>query len=121
MSNAKSCRPTCMRRRMTHEHTPRELNITAHRAPASVWDRRGWNGTSEQLALSSWLVGIGGGALALQGLRQRSVPGSILAGFGTSLAWWALSGEGDLSGVRRRLSHLLDRAGWSRRADRLVE
>src|SRR5213080_2492955 len=105
---------------MMHERTPRELNITAHRAPASVWDRRGWNGTSEQLALSRWLVGIGGGALALQGFRQRSVPGSILAAFGTSLAWWALSGEGDLSGVWRRMRHLIERAGWVR-ADRVVE
>jgi hypothetical protein len=102
------------------QDTPRELNITAHRAPASVWDRRGWDGTSEQLALSRWLVGIGGGALAIQGFRQRSVPGSLLAGVGTTLAWWALSGEGDLSEVRRRIGHLIERAGWSR-SDRVVE
>jgi len=105
---------------MTHEQTPRELNITAHRASASVWDRRGWNGTSEQLTLSRWLVGVGGGALAVQGFRQRSVPGSILAGLGTTLAWWALSGEGDLSEVWRRAGHLIERAGWTRH-DRVVE
>jgi len=105
---------------MMHQQTPRELNITAHRAPASVWDRRGWNGTSEQLALSRWLVGVGGGALAIQGLRQRSVRGSILAGVGSTLAWWALSGEGDLSDVWRRVGHWLERAGWSRH-DRVVE
>jgi|SRR5438067_10810280 len=99
---------------MMHERTPRELNITAHRAPASVWDRRGWDGTSEQLALSRWLVGLGGGALALQGLRQKSVGGSILAGVGTSLAWWALSGEGDLSNVWRRVGHWVERAGLTR-------
>ena len=98
---------------MMNEATSPELNIAAHRAPASVWDRRGWNGTSEQLAISRWMVGIGGGALAVQGLRQRSVRGSILAGLGSSLAWWALSGEGDLSDVWRRISHLLERAGWT--------
>src|SRR5439155_9187963 len=98
---------------MMHERTPRERNLTAHRTPASVWDRRGWDGTSEQLAFSRWLVGLGGGALAIQGFRQRSVPGSILAGLGTTLAWWALSGEGDLSEVRRRIGHLIERAGWS--------
>src|SRR5437762_1355182 len=98
---------------MLHEQTPPELNITAHRAPANVWDRRGWNGTSEQLALSRWLVGLGGSALAIQGLRRRSVSGSILAGLGSSLAWWALSGEGDLSDVRRRAGHLMERIGWS--------
>ena len=76
-------------------------NLTTHRAATSVWDRRGWNGTREQLALTRWLVGIGGGALALQGARQRSVSGSLLAGIGGTLAWWALTGEGDLSEARR--------------------
>src|SRR2546428_11475966 len=88
------------------------LNLTTHRAPASVWDRRGWDGTREQLALTRWLVGIGGGALALQGLRQRSVTGSVLAGLGGGLAWWALTGEGDLSEARRWFSQLVERAGW---------
>jgi hypothetical protein len=105
---------------MLHEQTPRELNITAHRAPANVWERPGWNGTSEQLAMSRWLVGLGGSALAIQGLRQRSVSGSILAGAGSALAWWALSGEGDLSDVWRRVGHLLERAGWVRH-DRVHE
>jgi uncharacterized membrane protein len=62
--------------------------------------------------MTRWLVGIGGGALALQGLRQRSVAGSILAGLGGSLAWWALTGEGDLSEARRFVGQLVDRAGW---------
>jgi hypothetical protein len=94
---------------MTETHG---LNLTTHRAPASVWDRRGWDGTREQLTMTRWLVGIGGGALALQGLRQRSVAGSILAGLGGSLAWWALTGEGDLSEARRFVGQLVDRAGW---------
>ncbi len=90
------------------------LNLTTHRAPASVWDRRGWDGTPEQLAMTRWLLGIGGAALALQGLRQRSVMGSLLAGVGGSLAWWALTGEGDLSESRRRLLQMFERAGWRR-------
>jgi hypothetical protein len=85
------------------------LNLTTHRAPASVWERRGWDGTREQLAVTRWLVGIGGGALALQGLRQKSVAGSILAGIGGSLAWWAFTGEGDLSDARRLMSRFVDR------------
>ncbi len=93
---------------------PSELNLTTHRAPASVWARRGWDGTPEQLALTRWLVGVGGGALALQGLRQRSVPGSVLAGIGASLAWWALTGEGDLSNARRWFTSVLERASWRR-------
>ncbi len=90
-----------------------ELNLTTHRAQQSVWERRGWDGTREQLTMTRWLVGVGGGALALQGLRQRSVAGSLLAGVGGSLAWWALSGEGDLSEARRWFGQVLERAGWT--------
>jgi hypothetical protein len=95
-----------------------ELNLATHRAPVSVWDRRGWDGTREQLALTRWLVGAGGAALAVQGLRQRSVTGGILAGLGGSLAWWALTGEGDLSDARRWFGHAIERLGW--RPDDLV-
>lgn len=91
-----------------------ELNLTTHRGSSSVWERRGWDGTREQLAMTRWLVGIGGGALALQGLRQRSIAGSLLAGIGGGLAWWALTGEGDLSEARRHLGIALDRVGLSR-------
>ena len=83
---------------MTDTH---ELNLTTHRGEKSVWERSGWDGTREQLAMTRWLVGIGGGALALQGLRQRTIAGSLLAGIGGGLAWWALTGEGDLSEARR--------------------
>ena len=89
-----------------------ELNLTTHRATESVWEKRGWDGTREQLAITRWLVGIGGGALALQGLRQRSVAGSLLAGIGGGLAWWALTGEGDLSEARRWITQTIDRTGW---------
>jgi hypothetical protein len=95
---------------MTDTHRP---NLTTHRASASVWERSGWDGTPEQLAMTRWLVGIGGGALALQGLRQRSVAGSLLAGLGSGLAWWALTGEGDLSEARRWFDQALERAGWA--------
>jgi len=91
-----------------------DLNLTTHRAEASVWDRRGWDGTRQQLAVTRWLVGIGGGALAIQGLRQRSVTGSMLAGLGGTLAWWALTGEGDLSQARRWFEGVIERAGWHR-------
>ena len=90
------------------------LNLTTHRAPASVWDRRGWDGTRQQLAITRWLLGIGGSALALQGLRRRSVAGSLLAGVGGTIAWWAFTGEGDLSDARRFVTQMVERAGWRR-------
>jgi hypothetical protein len=85
------------------------LNLTTHRAAASVWDRRGWDGSRERLTLSRMLVGVGGGALAIQGLRQGTWAGRLLAGFGGSLAFWAFTGEGDLGGARRRISSIVDR------------
>jgi hypothetical protein len=91
-----------------------ELNLTTHRAPQSVWDRRGWDGSRERLALTRWLLGIGGGALAVQGLRQRTVAGSLLGAVGAGLALWALTGEGDLSDTRRWMIATLERVGWSR-------
>jgi hypothetical protein len=94
---------------MTETHG---LNLTTHRAATSVWDRRGWDGTRQQIAATRWLLGIGGAALAVQGLRQRTVAGSLLAGLGGSLSWWALTGEGDLSDARRFVGQLVERAGW---------
>src|SRR5262245_61997019 len=90
------------------------LNLSTHRAATSVWERQGWDGSRQALTVTRWLVGIGGAALALQGVRQKSVSGSILAGLGGSLAWWALTGEGDLSGARRWLTQLVERAGFRR-------
>jgi hypothetical protein len=91
---------------MTENHG---LNMTTHRAPESVWNRRGWDGTRERLTITRWLVGIGGAVLAVRGLRYRSVSGSLLAGIGGSLAWWALTGEGDLSEPRRWTGALIER------------
>jgi hypothetical protein len=93
---------------MTETSHGEGLNLTTHRAPASVWDKRGWDGTREQLALTRWLVGIGGGALAIQGFRQKTVMGSLLGGLGASLAWWALTGEGDLSDARRFFARVIE-------------
>ena len=87
----------------------RELNLTAHRAPESVWDRRGWNGSRERLTMTRWLVGIGGGALALQGLRQRTVGGSVLAGLGGGFAWWALASDCTLPQLQQSFGRLMER------------
>jgi hypothetical protein len=81
--------------------------LTTHRAKTSVWDRRGWDGRRQPIAITRLLIGIGGGALAIQGVRQRSAAGALLAAFGGSLAWWALMTEGELPDVGRRVSEFL--------------
>jgi hypothetical protein len=104
---------------MTEISRAEGLNLTTHRAAASVWDKRGWDGTRQELAITRWLVGVGGGALAIQGLRQKTVMGSLLGGLGASLAWWALTGEGDLSDARRYVSCFAER--WFGRDDLVHE
>jgi hypothetical protein len=96
------------------------LNLTTHRADASVWDRRGWDGTTE-FGVTRWLVGIGGGALAVEGLRRRGVSGSFFTGLGGTLVWWALTGQGDLSTARRWFDDALERSPWRRPEDPVLE
>jgi hypothetical protein len=79
----------------------RDLNLATHRSSDSVWDRRGWNGTADTPPLSRVLLGVGGGALAIQGLRRRGFTGSVLAGLGGSLAWWAISGKSTFPDFQR--------------------
>jgi hypothetical protein len=105
---------------MTDSTPVQELNITAHRAAASVWDRRGWDGTPQPV-VTRWLVGVGGGALAIEGLRRRGVTGSFFAALGGTLAWWALTGEGDLSAARRWFTQVLERAPWHHPEDLVHE
>lgn len=78
-----------------------ELNLTTHRAPRSVWERRGWNGSAETAPVARLLLGVGGGVLAIQGLKRRGVTGSVLVSLGTTLAWWALTGRSTMPDVRR--------------------
>jgi len=51
---------------------------------------------------------------------RTGAAGSLLAGVGSGLAWWALTGEGDLSEARRWFGSTLERAGWLGR-DRVHE
>jgi hypothetical protein len=92
--------------------------VTTHRASTSVWDRRGWDGREQPIAITRLLIGVGGGALAIQGVRQRSAAGTLLAAVGGSLAWWALMTDGELPDVAQRVSDLLYRS--KRRANELV-
>jgi hypothetical protein len=87
-----------------------ELNLQTHRAPDSVWNRRGWDGSREKIAMTRLLLGVGGAALAVQGIRQRTWTGRALAGMGGSLVWWALTGEGDLSQARDWFTRVVGRA-----------
>jgi len=75
--------------------------VTLHRAPASVWDRRGWNGSRLESTVTRWLIGCGGLALMLQGMRQKGFARGMMTGVGGTLAWWAITGEGDIPDAGR--------------------
>jgi hypothetical protein len=87
-----------------------KLNLETHRASGNVWDK--WDGASDRVAMTRVLVGVGGAALAVQGVRLRSWTGRALAGLGGTLAWWALTGEGDLTQARRWFDTALENAPW---------
>ena len=89
-------------------------NLANHREPTSVWDRRGWNGTRETPPITRLLLGVGGGALAIQGLRQRGIAGSILAGIGGSLACWAITGRPAFPDLSRLVERVRERFAESR-------
>jgi hypothetical protein len=95
---------------MPEMNGPRELNLQTHRASASVWDRRGWDGRREQIAMTRLLLGVGGVALTYQGLRLGTWTGRALAGVGATVAWWALTGEGDLGQAREWFTRVVGRA-----------
>lgn len=101
-----------------NQHEPvRELDLTAHREPESVWDKSGWNGTPERNALPRWLVGIGGAVLVVEALRHRSWTGGVLAAAGGALIWCALRTDARLTGIREAVSNLFE---GSPRLDDLV-
>jgi uncharacterized membrane protein len=82
----------------------RPKNLAPTRGP-SVWDRpeqsQGWTMEDSE----RWMVTICGGALALVGLRQRSVGGTLLAAVAGAAAVRALLGYRDVSTVRRLAAH----------------
>lgn len=83
-----------------------ELNLSTHRADASVWDRRGWNGSADTPPVARLLLGVGGTLLAVRGLRQRGPAAPVLTGLGGALAWWALTGRSVVPDLRSWVERL---------------
>jgi hypothetical protein len=95
-------------------HSPKELNLVTHRTRTSVWNRRGWDGSSERASMIRVFLGVGGAALAIHGVREGTGRGRALAGLGGGLLWWALTGEGSLQAARSWFDRVLDHAPWNR-------
>jgi len=89
-----------------------DLNLTAvaHRTPASVWDRAGQQRRTEQGAVKRLAVALGGAALVIRGIRQKSFFGGALAGLGVVLAWRAARGQETAAAIGRWVAGVLGRA-----------
>ena len=98
-----------------------ELNLATHRAPASVWDRRGGETSTRRRVVARVLVGAGGGALLVEGLRQRTTSGRLLAGVGGMIAGWALTQAVPLGAARDRLARVMGSARRRTADDRVQE
>ena len=59
-------------------------NLATHRAAASVWERRGWQGRTIEEQVGPWLVSLAGAGLLAYGATRRSWRG----------VWWMVSGVG---------------------------
>ncbi|MGE0451362.1 MAG: hypothetical protein AB7Q29_17450 [Vicinamibacterales bacterium] len=100
--------------------TGKGMNLTQPRSGQSVWTRPGWDGRPAHHVATRLLVGLGGTALALQGLKVGRWRGHALAWLGGSLAWWAISGEGELESARRWFDEVTHQWLW-RSADPVAE
>jgi hypothetical protein len=70
------------------------LNLASHRAPTSIWDKRGRSGPTIEERVGPWLVSLAGAVLVVYGARRRSWRG----------AWWIASGIGFVAGAVAGLS-----------------
>ena len=89
----------------------RQINLAPHRLETSVWNRPGWDGAPER-AIGRWLLGFGSGALAIEGLRRKSIARLVWLGLGSGLAMWAVAGPTDFTAAKRWFGHLIERLPW---------
>ncbi len=67
-------------------------NLVPHRAPQSVWDKRGWQGPTIEERLAPWLISLGGAGLFAFGASRRSWRGMAFMAAGLSLVAFATAG-----------------------------
>ena len=80
-------------------------NLTSHRAAATVWERRGWQGPTVEERIGPWLVSLAGAGLLVYGATRRSWSG----------VWWMVTGVGLIGCAAAGLANPQEaRARWDR-------
>jgi hypothetical protein len=67
-------------------------NLVPHRAPKSVWDKRGWHGPTIEDRLAPSLISLGGAGLFAFGASRRSLRGTAFMVAGLSFIAFAMAG-----------------------------
>jgi hypothetical protein len=81
-------------------------NLVSYRAPASVWDKRGWRGVTIEERVMPTIVSAVGVLLVRHGIRRRSWRGLGPAVAGATLMGCAAAGLCDPRHARVRWKHL---------------
>jgi hypothetical protein len=86
-----------------------QSNLMTHRAPQSVWDKRGWRGTTIEERLAPWLVSLGGAGLFAFSASRRSRLGMAGMAAGFTLVALATAGICSPSRVATRWRQIVRR------------
>jgi len=73
-------------------HTDHAKNLACHRAPRSVWDKRGWAGVTIEERVGPWFISLAGASLVIAGARKRSWRGTRWMLGGATLLGCAAAG-----------------------------
>jgi hypothetical protein len=84
-------------------------NMRPHRAPRSVWDRRGWTGVTPEERLLPPLIAIAGASLIIRGVERRTWRGAMLCGVGIGVVACVAAGLCDPRNASLRWRALLKR------------
>jgi len=84
-------------------------NLVPHRAPESVWNKRGWQGPTIEERLGPWLISLGGAGLFTFGASRRSRRGMAFMAAGLSLVAFVAAGMCSPARIAARWRQMADR------------
>jgi hypothetical protein len=96
-------------------------NLVSYRAPASVWNRRGWQGITIEERVVPTIVSVVGALLVRHGVRRKSWRGLAPAMAGGALLGCAIAGLCDPRHAPVRWKHLFRQRSVDRLTSELLD